>query len=56
MDWFDRERLNAGLMPRGRAAKPPGCRGLVVTFLIVVGIFLIVAFASGWVHVTKVRP
>ena len=54
MDWFERDRLNAGLITKG--GKPPGCRGLVITFFIVVIVFLVVAIASGWVHITKVGP
>ena len=53
MNWFDRERMRAGLTPKGEA---PGWRGLLVTFVVVVAVFLIVAAASGWVHITKVAP
>jgi hypothetical protein len=56
MDWFDREQSKAGIVLRSGAARPPGCRGLVITFLVVVIVFLIVALASGWVHLTKVAP
>ena len=56
MDWFDRDQADAGIMFRHGAAQPPGCRGLLITFLVVVVVFLIVAIASGWVHITKVAP
>ena len=56
MDWFDRDQAKAGIIVRHGAARPPGCRGLIVTFFIVIAIFLIVAIASGWVHITKIAP
>jgi hypothetical protein len=56
MDWFDRDQADAGIMLRSGAARPPGCKGLLITFLVVVIGFLIVALASGWVHITKVAP
>jgi uncharacterized membrane protein len=33
-----------------------GCRGIFITLFVVVAVFLIVAIASGWVHITKVVP
>lgn len=56
MDWFDRELANARIDISNEAPRPPGCKGLIITFVIVVAIFLIVAYASGWVHITKVVP
>lgn len=56
MDWFDRDRLNARLIPSSQAKKPTGCRDLLITLLIVVVVFLIVAVASGWVHITRIAP
>jgi hypothetical protein len=56
MDWFDRDQADAGILLRKGAARPPGCKGLLITFLVVIVGFLIVALASGWVHITKVAP
>ena len=56
MDWFDRELAKARIEVSNEAPRPPGCRGLIITFLIVVVVFFVVAIASGWVHVTKVAP
>jgi hypothetical protein len=56
MDWFDRAQSDSGIMLRKGAVRPPGCKGLIKTFLVVVIGFLIVAIASGWVHITKVAP
>jgi hypothetical protein len=56
MDWFDRAQSDSGMLLRKGAARPPGCKGLLITFLVVVIGFLIVAIASGWVHITKVAP
>jgi hypothetical protein len=56
MDWIDRDQAAADVNVRKSAARPPGCRGLVVTFLVVVVVFILVAIASGWVHITKVGP
>jgi len=33
-----------------------GCRGIFITLFVVIAIFLIVAIASGWVHITKASP
>jgi hypothetical protein len=41
---------------RKGAARPPGCKGLLITLIVVVIGFLIVAIASGWAHITKVAP
>jgi hypothetical protein len=56
MDWYDRDRLNAGYMPR---ARPPGCRyifGLIVIVAVVIAFFVIVGYFAGWTHITRVGP
>jgi hypothetical protein len=56
MDWFDRELGKSRMGASHEAPRPPGCKGLLITLLIVIVGFLIVAIASGWVHITKVAP
>jgi hypothetical protein len=55
MDWYDRERINAGFMPR---ARPPGCRailGTIVFVIIAIVVILVIAVLVGWVHLTHVK-
>jgi hypothetical protein len=56
LDLFAGELAKARIDISNEAPLPPGCRGLIITFIIVVVVFLVVAVASGWVHITKVGP
>ncbi len=59
MDWFDRDLLDARIIPLGRASsfgRAPGCRATLATIIILIVAFIVLGSLAGWLHVARVNP